>query len=34
MQKVGCKSLSDLVMFLEMDEQLEQKLQKFEVEFE
>jgi hypothetical protein len=34
MQKVGCKSLSDFIVFLEMDEQLEEKLQKFAVEFE
>ncbi len=34
MQKAGCKSPSDLVLFIEMDEQLEKKLQKFEVEFE
>jgi len=34
MQKDGCKSLSDLIAFIEMDEQLEKKLQNFEVEFE
>jgi hypothetical protein len=31
--KVGCKSFSDLVEFIEMDEQLEEKLQEFEGEF-
>jgi hypothetical protein len=34
MQKDGYKSPSDLVVFIEMDEQLEKKLQKLEVEFE
>ncbi len=28
--KVGCKSLSDLVEFIEMDEQLKEELQEFE----
>jgi hypothetical protein len=32
--KVGCKSLNDLVEFIEMDEQLEEELQEFEGEFE
>jgi hypothetical protein len=32
--KVGCKSSSDLVKFIEMDEQLKEKLQEFEGEFE
>jgi hypothetical protein len=32
--KVGCKSPSDLVEFIEMDEQLEEELQEFEGEFE
>jgi hypothetical protein len=32
--KVGCKSSSDLVEFIEMDEQLEEELQEFEGEFE
>jgi hypothetical protein len=34
MQKAGCKSPSDLIAFIEMDERLEKKLQKLEVEFE
>jgi hypothetical protein len=32
--RVGCKSPSDLVKFIEMDEQLEKELQEFEGEFE
>ncbi len=32
--KVGCKSSSDLIKFIEMDEQLEKKLQEFEGKFE
>jgi hypothetical protein len=32
--KVGCKSPSDLVECIEMYEQLEEKLQEFEGEFE
>ncbi len=32
--KVGYKSPSDLVEFIEMDEQLEEELQEFEGEFE
>ncbi len=32
--RVGCKSPSDLVEFIEMDEQLEKELQEFESEFE
>jgi hypothetical protein len=32
--RVGCKSLSDLIEFIEMDEQLEEELQEFEGEFE
>jgi hypothetical protein len=32
--RVGCKSPSDLLKFIEMDEQLEKKLQEFEGESE
>jgi hypothetical protein len=32
--RAGCKSPSDLVEFIEMDEQLEEELHKFEGEFE
>ncbi len=32
--RVGCKSPSDLVKFIEMDEQLEKELWEFEGEFE
>ncbi len=32
--RVGCKSPSDLVKFIEMDERLEKELQEFEGEFE
>ncbi len=32
--KVGCKSPSDSVKFIEMDGQLKEKLQEFEGEFE
>ncbi len=32
--RVGCKSLSDLIEFIEMDEQLEEELQEFEGQFE
>jgi hypothetical protein len=31
--RVDCKSLSDLVKFIAMDEQLEKELQEFEDEF-
>ncbi len=31
--RVGCKSPNDLVEFIEMNEQLEEKLQEFEGEF-
>jgi hypothetical protein len=30
----GCKSLSDFIKFIDMDEQLEEELQEFECEFE
>jgi hypothetical protein len=32
--RVGCKSPTDLIEFIEMNEQLEEKLQKFEGAFE
>ncbi len=32
--RVSCKSLSDLIEFIEMDEQSEEELQEFEGEFE
>jgi hypothetical protein len=32
--RVGCKSLSDLIEFIEMNEQLEEELQEFESQFE
>jgi hypothetical protein len=31
--RVGCKYPNDLIKFIEMDEQLEEKLEKFEHEF-